>query len=163
MITAVTPNLASAMNRTSAVLGVIERRTKKLNDREAYPELANQLEDLVVNLLSASSSLSLIGVRPMGARFNFSPDSGLAASAAECVSYLRNDATSLLSAGNFSAYERSHTDAALSRIKNLYGRLTSAIVGQVHSDLTTISDLSPARLVAVAAYVAEAAERDGKV
>lgn len=60
------------------VLDTISRQTKKMNDRDAYPELANQLEDLVVNLLQASSSLSLIGVRPRGARFDFAPDTKLA-------------------------------------------------------------------------------------
>ena len=164
MITPVTPNLASAMNRTSLVLGTIARKQTKLNDRASYHELANQLEDLVVNLLQASSSLSLIGVRPMGARFDFAPDTKLAAKANECVSYLRNDATNLLKGGgSFSQYESTHSDNALERIKGLYGLLTSAIVHQVRADLSVISDLSPARLVAVAASVAESAERDGKV
>lgn len=162
MITPVTPNLASAMNRTSLVLGTVARNTKKMNDRDAYPELAKQLEDLVVNLLSASSALSLIGVTPMGARFDFAPDTKLAASAAECVSYLRNNATNLLKANAFSMYETTHVNNVLDRMKRLYGLLTAAIVSQVRADLQSISSLSPARLVAVAASVAETAEKDGK-
>ncbi len=162
MIVPVTPNLASAMNRTSLVLGTVSRNTKKMNDRDAFPELANQLEDLTVNILQASSSLSLIGVRPVGARFDFGPDTKLSGKVNECVSYLRNDATNLLKGGgSFSQYESTHVDNALDRIKSLYGLLTSAIVSQVRVDVTAISTLSPARLVAVAAHVAEAAERDG--
>ena len=164
MITPVTVNLSAAMHRASLVLDTIERRTKKLNDRDTYPELAKQLEDLVVNLLSASSALSLIGVTPMGARFDFAPDTKLAAKANECVSYLRNDATNLLKdGGSFSPYESTHTDAALGRIKGLYGLLVGAIVSQAHQDITAVSRLSLPRLVAVAATVSEAAAQDGKV
>lgn len=164
MIVPVTPNLAAAMNRTSLVLGTVDRNPKKLNDRASYHELAKQLEDLTANLLQASSSLLLIGVAPMGARFDFAPDTKLAAKANACVSYLRNDATNLMKGGgSFSAYESTHSDHALERIKGLYGLLTAAIVHQVRADLTTITGLSPARLVAVAASVSEAAQQDGKV
>lgn len=163
MITPVTPNLASSMNRTSLVLGTVARRQTKLNDHDAYRELANQLEDLTVNLLQASSSLSLIGVQPVGARFDFAPDTKLAACANASVSYLRNEATNLLKADSFSRYESKHADTVLDRIKALYGQLTAGIVQQVRVDLTTITGLSPARLVAVAANVAEAAQQDGKV
>lgn len=159
MIVPVTPNLASAMNRTSLVLSTVSRNTKKMNDRDAFPELANQLEDLTVNILQASSSLSLIGVRPVGARFDFGPDTKLSGKVNDCVSYLRNDATNLLKGGgSFSPYESTHVDNALDRIKSLYGLLTAAIVLQVRADLAVISNLSPACLVAVAASVAEAAE-----
>lgn len=159
MIVPVTPNLAAAMNRTSLVLGTVDRNPKKLNDRASYHELAKQLEDLTVNLLQASSSLSLIGVTPMGARFDFAPDTKLAAKANACVSYLRNDATNLTKGGgSFSAYESTHSDHALERIKGLYDLLTAAIVHQVRADLTTITGLSPARLVTVATRVSEAAD-----
>ena len=110
--------------------------------------------------MAASSSLPLIGVQPMGARFDLGPDTKLAGSMAECVSYLRNEATNLLKTDNFSRHERSHSDRALNRIKNLYGLLRAAIMQQVRADLQTISDLSPACLVAVAATVSEAAKQD---
>ncbi|AKA61715.1 hypothetical protein SEA_YDN12_48 [Streptomyces phage YDN12] len=162
MIVPVTSNLAEAMNRTSLVLGTVSRNTKKMNDRDAFPELANQLEDLTVNVLQASSSLSLIGVRPAGARFDFAPDTKLSAKVNGCVSYLRNEATSLLKANSFSRYENTHSDAVLDRIKALYGLLTDAVSSQVRSDLRHIQTMSPSRLIAVAASVAEAATLDGR-
>lgn len=158
MIVPVTPNLVSAMERTALVLKGVASNGKKLNDHDVYSELANQLEDLTVDILSASSSLSLLGVTPMGARFDFAPDTKLAARVAECVSYLRNDATNLLKGGgSFSRYERTHSDNALARIKALYGLLTAAIVSQARADLQATSDLSPSKLVAVATYISEAA------
>jgi hypothetical protein len=163
MIVPVTPNLASAMNRTSLVLGTVDRRQTKLNDHDAFRELANQLEDLAVNVLQASSSLSLIGVRPVGARFDFSPNTRLPSKVSECVSYLRNDATNLLKTGSFSRYESTHVDAVLDLLKSLYGLLTDAISHQVREDLRQIRKVSPSRLIAVAASVAEAAEHDGAV
>ncbi|AKA61784.1 hypothetical protein SEA_MAIH_45 [Streptomyces phage Maih] len=163
MIVPVTPNLASAMNRTSLVLGTVDRRQKKLNDQDAFRELANQLEDITVNVLQASSSLSLIGVRPAGARFDFAPDTKLSAKVNECVSFLRNEATNLLKADSFSRYESTHADAVLARIRGLYGLLMDAISHQVRDDLRHISTMSPSRLVAVAASVAEAATLDGAV
>ena len=161
MIIPVTPDLASAMNRASVALGAVESLTKGLNDRDSYPELANHLEDLTVNLLSASSSLSLIGVRPVGARVDFAPDTKLAAVTAECVSYLRNDATKLLRAGSFSAYETKHADAALSRLEGLYGCLTSGIMAQVREDLSAIARTHPGRLVDVANHVADSIDFTG--
>lgn len=162
MIVPVNPNLAAAMDRTGLVLSTIEQSGKNLNDRDSYRELANQLEDLTVSMFRASASLSLIGVRPMGARFDFGPDTKLSAKVNECVSYLRNDATDLLKSGSFSLYESTHSDNALDRIKSLYGLLTAAIVSQVRADLAHISTMSPSRLVAVAAHVADAATVGGK-
>ncbi len=162
MIVPVTLDLANAMNRTSLVLGTVSRNTKKMNDRAAYPELAKQLEDLTVNILTASSLLSLIGVQPAGARFDFSPDMNLSATVNQCVSYLRNDATNLLKDVDIlSPYESTHVDNVLDRIKSLYGLLTAAIVMQVRVDVAAISNLSPSRLVAVAAHVAGAVEPEG--
>uniref|UniRef100_A0AAU7H050 Uncharacterized protein n=1 Tax=Streptomyces phage Geonosis TaxID=3158856 RepID=A0AAU7H050_9CAUD len=163
MIVSVTSNLAEAMNRTSLVLGTVARRQTKLNDQDAFRELANQLEDLTVNILQASSSLSLIGVRPAGARFDCAPDTKLSAKLNGCVSYLRNEATNLLKADSFSRYESTRSDDVLNWIKGLYGLLMDAISHQVRDDLRHISTMSPSRLVAVAAHVAEAAERDGAV
>lgn len=158
MIVPVNPNLAAAMDRTSLVLGTVSRRETKLNDHDAFPELAHQLEDLAVSLFRASASLSLIGVHPMGARFDFGPDTKLSAKVNECVSYLRNDATELLKSGSFSRYESTHSDSALDRLKGLYGTLTAAIMSQVRTDLVAASERSASVLVALATTVAEAAD-----
>jgi len=157
-IVPVTPNLAGALDRSGLTLRTVEQSGKKLNDQDAFKSLAHQLEELTVAVLQTSASLSLIGVEPAGARFDFGPDTVLATKVSECVSYLRNDVTHLLKADGFSRYESKHADSALSRLKALYSMVLGAVRKQVHDDLVKASSRSASVLIALAATVAEAAE-----
>jgi len=158
-IAPVTPNLAAALDRAGLALRTIEQSGKKLNDADAFKSLAHQLEDLTVSTLQASSSLSLIGVEPAGARFNMAPDTELARHVAESVAYLRGPATNLLKGdGSFSRYESTHAADVLDRLKGLYGLLLNSIKRRAYADLTAASDRSASVLIALAATVAEAAD-----
>ena len=156
-IVPVTTKLAAALDRTGLMLRTIEQSGKKLNDADSFKSVANQLEDLTVAVLATTSSLSLIGVTPCGARFNLSPDTDLLRQVTSCVTYLRGPATNLIKADSFSRYESKHVQDVLARTGNLYYLVLGAIRQRAMADLRDVSDRSASVLVALAETIAEAA------
>lgn len=158
-ITAVTPQLASAMTRAAAVFKGIEAATQKPKDLDSYAEVCGYLEDLTMAVLGSTSSLSLINVRPTGARFDIGYGTDLAEHVTESVEYLRNTASELIRSGNLSKYESSHTDRVASMLRIMYRMITGAIVRQAKADLdSTWKDGGPEMLLKAADLLADLAD-----
>lgn len=154
----VTDTLSKVMAQTFAVLKAIDTRGNT-NDKDHYAEVATQLEELTVAILSASSSLPLIGVRPTGARFDIGAGTTLAEQVTACSEYLREDASALLlRASRLSAYESKNVTVAVDLLRGLYGTIKTAITTQARVDLTALSNAGSDNLVQAATLLAELAE-----
>lgn len=149
----VTDTLAKALNTTFTVLGIIDTRGAS-NDKDHYAETVQQLEDLTVAVLSATSSLPLINVRPAGARFDIGAGTNLAEQVSDSVAYLRGEASALLARNSFSQFERKHADKAVGHLRGLYGLLLSAVTYQARADLNRIADKGPDGLIMAAEQLA---------
>lgn len=150
----VTDTLANVLAATSTAL---ESAAKKgnWNDKDDYGTIVAQLEELTVAVLSASSSLPLIGVRPAGARFDIGSETRLARHVTACAVYLREDASSrIMRSSSLSAYDSGNVDVAVKYLQELHGLVKEAVLTQAKADLRTISDLGPNALVLAAEYLA---------
>lgn len=154
----VTDVLSSAMAQTRAALKAANDRGSS-NDKDHFAEMAAQLEVLTLAVLSASSSLPLIGVRPAGARFDIGAGTALADRATDCVTYLRGEASALLLTGSsLGAYDTKNFSVALSYLGDLYSVALAAITAQARADLTTIANASSYDLIQAATFLAELAQ-----
>lgn len=158
-IAPVTPILAKAMESAYDMFAKVQRGDRKFNDKSVYVELANQLEALTINVLGAASSLSFLGTKPAGARFDMGSDTTLARHVSRCVTYLRGPATELIQAGSFSQYEQANAEQVLSKLETLYVTLTSAIRTEANEDIDTVIGNGPAYLIVMAEYVAQQARK----
>jgi len=153
----VTQELRTALAATSVLLDAIERRTRKVNDKDAFHDVALQLEGLTVAVLSATSTTSLLAPEPVGARINVASGTELAKRITQSVTYLRGEATSVLNRGGLSQYDRSQTEDAIVYLKTLYELVTGAVVYQATADLKRLRNEDVAALVGAADRLADVA------
>lgn len=162
-IVVVTEQLTEAMVRTASMLRSFETPgTKKPNDRDHFFQAATQFEELVMAILAASSSLSLLSVRPIGARFEYRSDGDLCRKVGCAVSYLREEASEVLKAGGLSQFDTGNVATALTELKALYHLLLVGIKSQARVDMTALADQSPAKLIAAANHLSDGAWRGGQ-
>lgn len=147
LIAPVTPQLLAAMVKAHDAIAAYEKPERKRSDKTLYSPTVDVLETLTVSVLSATSSLSLIKVNPVGARFNMADGSSVASQVSACVKYLRNDATELLGLNDFNQYDLVQTGSAMDLLKGLYHMLSGAIARMAREDLTAIELSGPERLV----------------
>lgn len=153
----VTQELRTALAATSELLNAIELRARKINDKDAFHDVALQLESLTVAVLSATSTTSLLSPEPVGARINVASGTELAKRVTQSVTYLRGEATSVLNKGSLSQYDRTNVENAIEHLKTLYVLVTGAIVYQATADLKNLRNQDVTALVGAADRLADVA------
>jgi hypothetical protein len=153
----VTDKLALALHRTHALMGVLEKklvddgpRTTRVNDKTAYKELVDQLEDLTMAVLGTTVVTGLVKAgSPKGARIDISSETHLYRNINRSVSYLRDTAGEVL-ASDLSTYNREHTNVVWPLLRDLYYSLIRSVRDQAVEDLERLMEDGPNSLILAA-------------
>lgn len=153
----VTPELLAVLIDTEQFLAQYKDENARLNDAAHYGAAAIQLEALVKAIMTARTSVSLLGRPAIGARFHVGAQSGLIRAVDNASVYLSNQASNLLrhKGGALSRYEKTHTETALSLLSELMGRFTEDVQNVSRTDLGRIRSKSVELLMATADVVAK--------
>lgn len=162
MIVFVTKQLGNELAATGRVLAAADKDAatprKGVNDKTHYTEVTEQLEALTVAVLGAASAQPFIGMATVtGARFDLGASTVLAHHVSATVGYLRNTATPLVAAGEFSLYQSDNAGVALAMLRKLSGLVLSGIVKQAEGDLVAVRGKGASTLVAAADRLAKLA------
>jgi hypothetical protein len=153
----VTPELLAVLIDTEKFLAQYNDENARLNDAAHYGAAAIQLEALVKAIMTARTSVSLLGRPAIGARFHVGAQSGLIRAVDNASVYLSNQANNLLrhKGGALSRYEKTHTETALSLLSELMSRFTDDVQNVSRTDLGRIRSKSVELLMATADVVAK--------
>lgn len=135
----VTADLVDAMTEAEKHLKNLDGSIgNRVNDKDHFGELAKTLEALVLAILSAQSSRTLLGDAPIGARFSVEPNGKLTSAVNDATAYLTGEARGNLTKGGLSQYESEGVQAARQRLVRLMGELSGSIRSFATWDMSRI-------------------------
>ena len=143
LLVPVTPDLRKELAASAAALATIDkpsgsRDATTPNDKEHFPQVLNQLETLTSTVLEAAGFALLTEQRWTTARFDMGPKTEAGYRVGVSASYLRSTAAEAPTMGELSGHRREHLDVAVSRLRDLYDALITAVMQQATSDLMTM-------------------------
>lgn len=157
----VTPELLAELIQTEKFLAQYKNRGARLKDAEHYGAAAVQLEALTKAILTAQTSVSLLGLPAIGARFHVGAGTGLLQCLDRVTMYLTDTAAELLRKSNLSRVEDHNTTEVLNWLTELVSRITEDIRVVANNDLNSIRGKGVELLVATADVVAKIQGGDG--